>query len=112
MYPSTTILRQTQSALRTSALRRPITAARPASVSSLGLGIAGKRWNTQEQRGGKSKLIFRFGLRDIPVELYPMAFVVAAACVGAGIAVGRQSLFHSPTVYRGDLRTGPTKKQE
>ncbi|KAK8866090.1 hypothetical protein IAR55_001241 [Kwoniella newhampshirensis] len=105
MFPTNTILRQTSSALRP-ALSRPIAAARPqGSVNALGLGIAGRRWNTQESRGGKSKLIFRFGLRDIPVELYPMAFVVAAACVGAGIAVGRQ-------FYRGDLRTGPSRKEE
>ncbi|GFZ45537.1 hypothetical protein JCM24511_03263 [Saitozyma sp. JCM 24511] len=57
-------------------------------VSNVGLGGA-RRWNQEEARGGKPKLIFRFGLRDVPVELYPMAFVVGAACVGAAFAVGR-----------------------
>ncbi|KAK6905876.1 hypothetical protein L486_08159 [Kwoniella mangroviensis CBS 10435] len=98
MFPSTIALRQSSTALR-----RPVL--RSTSIASTGLGIAGRRWNTQEQRGGKSKLIFRFGLRDIPVELYPMAFVVAAACVGAGFAVGRH-------FYLDGLRIGPTGKKE
>ncbi|WVW82478.1 hypothetical protein I302_104489 [Kwoniella bestiolae CBS 10118] len=102
MFPSTAALRQTSTALRAPALR---TAVPRTSIASTGLGIAGRRWNTQEQRGGKSKLIFRFGLRDIPVELYPMAFVVAAACVGAGFAVGRH-------FYLDGLRVGPTGKKE
>ncbi|RSH92976.1 hypothetical protein EHS25_008424 [Saitozyma podzolica] len=59
-------------------------------VSNVGLGGA-RRWNQEEARGGKPKLIFRFGLRDVPVELYPMAFVVGAACVGAAFAIGRHS---------------------
>ncbi|OCF38385.1 hypothetical protein I317_07853, partial [Kwoniella heveanensis CBS 569] len=49
--------------------------------------------------------IFRFGLRDIPVELYPMAFVVGAACIGAGFAVGRH-------FYLDGLRVGPSGKKE
>ncbi|WVN85378.1 uncharacterized protein L203_100523 [Cryptococcus depauperatus CBS 7841] len=101
---STSIALRNTSAVFRPAFRRPVAiGARPqSSISPLGLGVAGRRWNTQDQRGGKSKLIFRFGLRDIPVELYPMAFVVAAACVGAGIAIGRQ-------LYTGDLRTGPSR---
>ncbi|WWC58756.1 uncharacterized protein I303_101300 [Kwoniella dejecticola CBS 10117] len=103
MFPSTIALRQSASALRQPVARA---AFRPqGSIGSTGLGIAGRRWNTQEQRGGKSKLIFRFGLRDIPVELYPMAFVVGAACVGAGFAVGRH-------FYLDGLRVGPTGKKE
>lgn len=32
---------------------------------------------------------FRFGLKDVPVELYPMFVVVVAACLGGAYAVGR-----------------------
>ncbi|WVF70327.1 hypothetical protein IAT40_005117 [Kwoniella sp. CBS 6097] len=104
MFPTTAALRQTSSALRRPAMRA--TALPPThNIASTGLGIAGRRWNTQEQRGGKSKLVFRFGLRDMPVELYPMAFVVAAACVGAGIAIGRH-------FYLDGLRVGPSGKKE
>ncbi|WRT64311.1 uncharacterized protein IL334_001243 [Kwoniella shivajii] len=101
MFPTNAALRQTASALQRPVLRSALP---HGSISSTGLGIAGRRWNTQEQRGGKSKLIFRFGLRDIPVELYPMAFVVGAACIGAGFAVGRH-------FYLDGLRTGPVKKE-
>ncbi|WVQ82703.1 hypothetical protein IAT38_004835 [Cryptococcus sp. DSM 104549] len=106
MIPTSSVLRNTTTALRP-ALRRPVVGAGAAltpraAVATPGLGIAGRRWNTEEQRGGRSKLIFRFGPKDIPVELYPMAFVVLAACVGAGVAIGKQ-------FYSGDLRTGPNK---
>ncbi|WWC86421.1 uncharacterized protein L201_001298 [Kwoniella dendrophila CBS 6074] len=103
MFPSTVALRQTSTALRGPILRTSIP--RGSITSTTGLGIAGRRWNTQEQRGGKSKLIFRFGLKDIPVELYPMAFVVGAACVGAGFAVGRH-------FYLDGLRVGPSAKEK
>ncbi|WVR06020.1 hypothetical protein IAU60_003048 [Kwoniella sp. DSM 27419] len=102
MFPTTAALRQTSSALRRPVLRASLPAQ---GISSTGLGIAGRRWNTQEQRGGKSKLIFRFGIKDIPVELYPMAFVVAAACIGAGFAVGRH-------FYLDGLRVAPTKRDQ
>lgn len=75
----------------------------PLSLSRGNVLNVGKRFNTQESRGGKSKLIFRFGLRDIPVELYPMAFVVGAACVGAGFAVARH-------FYVDGLRVAPAGK--
>ncbi|KAL7420646.1 hypothetical protein Q5752_004597 [Cryptotrichosporon argae] len=46
--------------------------------------VVARRWNTTDTgpRGGKSKLIFRFGLKDIPVELYPVGFIVSVAVVG------------------------------
>ncbi|TXT14963.1 uncharacterized protein COLE_01156 [Cutaneotrichosporon oleaginosum] len=47
--------------------------------------VAGRRWTSIEHRGGKSKLIYRFGMKDIPVELYPLGFVVSMAVVGGAI---------------------------
>ncbi|CAE6413548.1 unnamed protein product [Rhizoctonia solani] len=37
----------------------------------------------------KAKLVFRFGPRDVPVELWPMAAVVCAGLVGGGFAISR-----------------------
>ncbi|KAI5452555.1 hypothetical protein NCC49_000717 [Naganishia albida] len=45
---------------------------------------------TGDRADSKAKLVFRFGLRDIPVELYPMLVVVVAACVGGTFALARQ----------------------
>ncbi|KAK4685616.1 hypothetical protein P7C73_g4528, partial [Tremellales sp. Uapishka_1] len=86
MIPTTAFLRQTAPGLRT-AMARPLVHIR--APAPKGLGIAGQRFNMEESRGGKSKLIFRFGLKDVPTELYPMMFVVGAAVVGATFAIGR-----------------------
>ncbi|GMK55505.1 hypothetical protein CspeluHIS016_0205610 [Cutaneotrichosporon spelunceum] len=51
--------------------------------------VAGRRWTSIEHRNGKSKLIYRFGMKDIPVELYPLGFVVSMGLVGGVIAIGR-----------------------
>ncbi|ODN84608.1 hypothetical protein L202_00520 [Cryptococcus amylolentus CBS 6039] len=98
MLPSTVALRSSAAAIRRPAAQF---ATQRASVGSIGLGVAGKRFNTNTTASGKPKLRFRFGLRDIPVETYPVVFVVAAACVGAGIALGRQ-------IWSGDLRLKPS----
>ncbi|GAB1518855.1 hypothetical protein RhiXN_00795 [Rhizoctonia solani] len=37
----------------------------------------------------KAKLVFRFGPKDVPIELWPMAAVVGAGIVGAGFAISR-----------------------
>ncbi|CAE6407744.1 unnamed protein product [Rhizoctonia solani] len=37
----------------------------------------------------KAKLVFRFGPRDVPIELWPMAAVVGAGVIGAGFAISR-----------------------
>ncbi|KAG8763474.1 hypothetical protein FRC11_003163 [Ceratobasidium sp. 423] len=37
----------------------------------------------------KAKLVFRFGPKDVPVELWPMGAVVFAGIVGAGFAISR-----------------------
>ncbi|KAK1925454.1 hypothetical protein DB88DRAFT_509117 [Papiliotrema laurentii] len=62
-----------------------------------------KRFAQLDNRGGKPKLIFRIGLKDVPVELYPMAFVVAAGCCGGLFAIGRH-------FWLDGLRTGPSGK--
>ncbi|ORX37411.1 hypothetical protein BD324DRAFT_448418 [Kockovaella imperatae] len=72
--------------MATPVLSRPL--ARAPALKN-GQMIIAKRFNTPENRGGRSKLIFRFGLRDLPVELYPIAFITAVALVGAGVAIGR-----------------------
>jgi len=99
------------SILRASTLRsvpafRAAAARSPATATPMQLMLRDqRRWATQDNRGGKSKLIFRFGLRDVPVELYPMAFVVAAACVGAAFAVARH-------FYLDGLRLGPSATKQ
>ncbi|GHJ89777.1 hypothetical protein NliqN6_6179 [Naganishia liquefaciens] len=45
---------------------------------------------TGDKTDAKSKLVFRFGLRDIPIELYPMLIVVVMACAGGTFALARQ----------------------
>ncbi|WOO78525.1 uncharacterized protein LOC62_02G002072 [Vanrija pseudolonga] len=61
-----------------------------AATTRTGLGanqaVAGRRFTAVDTRGGKSKLIFRFGMKDIPVELYPLGFVVSIALVAGGVA--------------------------
>ncbi|KAF8609688.1 hypothetical protein BDV93DRAFT_518454 [Ceratobasidium sp. AG-I] len=37
----------------------------------------------------KAKLIFRFGPKDVPIELWPMGAVVVAGIIGAGFAISR-----------------------
>ncbi|KAG9097493.1 hypothetical protein FS749_006158 [Ceratobasidium sp. UAMH 11750] len=37
----------------------------------------------------KAKLVFRFGPKDVPVELWPMGAVVIAGIIGAGFAISR-----------------------
>ncbi|EJT50253.1 hypothetical protein A1Q2_04677 [Trichosporon asahii var. asahii CBS 8904] len=49
-----------------------------------------RRWTQVDTRGGKPKLLFRFGLKDVPVELYPLAFCVGVAGLGGVAALGRQ----------------------
>ncbi|BEJ16212.1 hypothetical protein CspHIS471_0508170 [Cutaneotrichosporon sp. HIS471] len=51
--------------------------------------VAGRRWTSIEHRNGKSKLIYRFGMKDIPVELYPLGFIVSMGLFGGVIAIGR-----------------------
>ncbi|KAL1407476.1 hypothetical protein Q8F55_006909 [Vanrija albida] len=66
-----------------------------AATARTGLGanqaVAGRRFTAIDTRGGKPKLIFRFGMKDIPVELYPLGFVVSIALVGGVVAAGRHS---------------------
>ncbi|WVO19995.1 uncharacterized protein IAS62_001285 [Cryptococcus decagattii] len=98
-------LRSTVTGLRP-ALHRQAGAACDSSqtlLTSSRLGGVAKRFNSTSPgpRSDKPKLVFRFGLRDIPVELYPILFVTGAACVGGGVALGRQ-------IYLGDLRFKPT----
>ncbi|RXK39253.1 hypothetical protein M231_03473 [Tremella mesenterica] len=97
MLPTQSIFRATASlrpVLRTPAYNAPVflRAALPRS-NQLQQGellrLAQRRWNTEDARGGKSKLVFRFNIKDIPVELYPIFFVVAAALVGATVAMGK-----------------------
>ncbi|KAH8078335.1 hypothetical protein HD553DRAFT_319877 [Filobasidium floriforme] len=55
--------------------------------------MVARRWlndNAGNRTDDKAKLAFRFGLKDIPVELYPMLVCVVAACVGGGYALARQ----------------------
>ncbi|ORY34310.1 hypothetical protein BCR39DRAFT_556701 [Naematelia encephala] len=96
--------------LRPTMAARPTMLARPVVPSQQAAqGMMTKRMYSEADRGGlgrgKSKLIFRFGWRDIPIELYPMGFVVLAGVVGATIAITRH-------FYLDGLRLGPTPKRE
>ncbi|OXC64246.1 hypothetical protein AYX13_06310 [Cryptococcus neoformans] len=101
MY-TTAFLRSTVTGLRP-ALHRPagVVDSSQTLLTSSRLGRVTKRFSSSGPRTDKPKLVFRFGLRDIPVELYPILFVTGAACVGGGVALGRQ-------LYLGDLRFKPT----
>ncbi|RSH83449.1 uncharacterized protein EHS24_007134 [Apiotrichum porosum] len=60
--------------------------------------VAGRRFTAIDTRGGKSKLIYRFGMKDIPVELYPLGFVVGMGLIGGLAASARHFMID------GDLR--------
>ncbi|CAE6534668.1 unnamed protein product [Rhizoctonia solani] len=58
------------------------------------------RMQSTQATDRKAKLVFRFGPKDVPVELWPMAAVVCAGVLGGGFAISRH-------FYRDeDLRLG------
>ncbi|TXT09135.1 hypothetical protein VHUM_02609 [Vanrija humicola] len=77
-----------------------------APMARTGLGanqaVAGRRFTSIDTRSGKSKLIFRFGMKDVPVELYPLGFVVSLALVGG--VVGESRWWRSARVATRRLR--------
>ncbi|CAE6457851.1 unnamed protein product [Rhizoctonia solani] len=62
----------------------------------------GRRMQSTSTQGAdrKAKLVFRFGPKDVPIELWPMAAVVGAGVLGGGFAISRH--FYKD----GDLRLG------
>ncbi|KAJ9111632.1 hypothetical protein QFC19_000988 [Naganishia cerealis] len=68
---------------------------RPMAFRAERQGLARQTRSYSADRAGDKtdsnpKLVFRFGLRDIPIELYPMLIVVVAACAGGSFALARQ----------------------
>ncbi|KAG9094401.1 hypothetical protein FRC06_010836 [Ceratobasidium sp. 370] len=49
----------------------------------------------------KAKLVFRFGPKDVPIELWPMGAVVVAGIIGAGFAISRH--FYKDEDVGGDV---------
>ncbi|QRV91529.1 hypothetical protein RhiJN_19547 [Ceratobasidium sp. AG-Ba] len=51
--------------------------------------FVGRRMESTAADKPKAKLTFRFGPKDVPIELWPMGAVVGAGIVGAGFAISR-----------------------
>ncbi|KAG8749057.1 hypothetical protein FRC12_013596 [Ceratobasidium sp. 428] len=70
----------------TPALRQLTRQSFPVSRAVMPLG---RRMESTATDKPKAKLVFRFGPKDVPIELWPMGAVVVAGIIGAGFAISR-----------------------
>ncbi|KAG9126947.1 hypothetical protein FRC07_001280 [Ceratobasidium sp. 392] len=73
----------------TPALRQLGRQSRPVSRTLMPLGRRLESTAGPTADKPKAKLTFRFGPKDVPIELWPMGAVVGAGLVGAGFAISR-----------------------
>ncbi|CCO26824.1 hypothetical protein RSOLAG1IB_02392 [Rhizoctonia solani AG-1 IB] len=70
-------------------LQRATPAFRQVTRQTIGRRMESAGAQASSDPNRKAKLVFRFGPRDVPVELWPMGAVVGAGVVGAGFAISR-----------------------
>ncbi|CAE6488345.1 unnamed protein product [Rhizoctonia solani] len=72
-------------------IQRTVPALRQATRSGFATQSIGRRMQSTAAAdpNRKAKLVFRFGPKDVPIELWPMGAVVFAGIIGAGFAISR-----------------------